>query len=160
MWNDRTRPRLLSCGVIAGILSLAPVGRAAPTLPNPCTLITVPELEQIVGEIKGSPKPSSDSPGEVACEYTLAKDSSWIQVGLFPGDESDFERNRKSFGGKGYAAAPDLGKDAFVNSAYMDFSAELFVKKGSVVLRVSMPTKAPSAVDKIKAIARVALPRM
>lgn len=146
------------CGLIAILPSLVAGVSAAP-VPDPGNLITVAELEQIVGKVKEGPKNVECVAPEVSCEYTLAQDSSWIDIGLFPADQATFDRNRKSFEGKSALPVPELGKDAFVNPDYADFSAELFVKKGDLVLRVSMP-KGPTAVESIKAIARKALTRM
>jgi hypothetical protein len=128
-------------------------GRA---IPDPCKLITVAELEEIVGKISKGPKPAEPGSEEVSCEYTVAKDSSWLMINLH---EGDFELMRKSLGGKAPVAVPELSKQAFLNESYEDFSAELFVKKGDLTLRVSMP-KGPSTADKIKAIAKKALPRL
>jgi len=86
----------------------------------------------------------------------VAKDSSWLMINLH---ESNFDLMRKSIGGKSPVPVPELAKDAFLNESYEDFSAELFVKKGELTLRVSMP-KGPSAAGKIKAIAKRALPRL
>jgi hypothetical protein len=41
-------------------------GRA---IPDPCKLITVAELEEIVGKIRKGPKPADPGSGEVSCEY-------------------------------------------------------------------------------------------
>ena len=66
-------------------------------------------------------------------------------------------------GRKGTAARirwplPEFGNDAFVNPDFED-SADLYVKKGSMILRVTMP-KGPQAVEAVKAIARKAMPRL
>ena len=128
-------------------------GRA---IPDPCKLITLAELEEIVGKISKGPTPPDPSSGEVSCEYTVAKDSSWFMINLH---EGNFDDMRKSFGGKSTTSVPEVAKDAFLNEQYSDFSAELFVKKGDLTLRVSMP-KGPSAAAKIKAVAKKALPRL
>jgi hypothetical protein len=70
------------------------------------------------------------SSGEVSCEYTVAKDSSWLMINLH---EGDFGLMRKSFGGKAPLSAPAVAKDAFLNESYEDFSAELFAKKSGAV---------------------------
>jgi len=140
--------------LVIGIVASAIVLSGGPAIPDPCKLVTVAEMEQIVGKLKAPPR--RGDPGEVSCDYTLAKDSSWIEVMLH---EGDFEAMRRSFGGKSALPAPEFGTDAFVNGNYVDFSAELFVKRGALVLRVSAP-KGPTAIETIKAIARKALPRM
>ncbi len=141
------------------IFSCLVANAGAASVPDPGKLITVAELEQIVGAVKEGPTRVEGVAPEVSCEFTLAKDSSWISVGLFPADQATFDRNRKSFGGKVPLPVPEFGENAFINPDYSDFSAELFVKKGDLVLRVSMP-KGAAAVENIKAIARKALPRL
>jgi hypothetical protein len=132
----------------------APLAAAPP--PDPCKLITVAELEPIVGKLKGGPKPGDARAGDISCEFTTAKDAAWIQIRLH---EGSFDIMKRSFGGKTPQPVPELGADAFVNGSYEGFSAELFARKGPLVLRVSMP-KGPASVDAIKAIARKALPRL
>lgn len=129
---------------------------AGRSIPDPCKLVTVAELEVIVGKISMGPKPADPSSGEVSCEYTVAKDSSWLMINLH---EGNFDAMRKSFGGKSPVSVSELGKDAFLNESYEEFSAELFAKKGDLTLRVSMP-KGVSAADKIKAIAKKAFTRL
>ncbi len=145
-------------GLVAVVSCFVASAGSAP-MPDPGKLITVAELEQIVGKVEDGPKSVDCVAPEVSCEFTLAKDSSWIEVGLFPADQATFDRNRTSFGGNAVVSVPEFGENAFINPEYSDFSAELFVKKGDIVLRVSMP-KGPAAVENIKAIARKALTRV
>ena len=142
-------------GVGFSCLMAAPLfaGRA---IPDPCKLVTLAELEEIVGKISKGPKPADPSSGEVSCEYTVAKDSSWLMINLH---EGNFDLMRKSIGGTSSVPVPEVAKDAFLNENYEDFSAELLAKKGDLALRVSMP-KGPLAADKIKAIAKKAFPRL
>ena len=128
--------------------------KAAPAIPDPCKLITPVELEQIAGPLKGAPKPGDIASGDVSCEYKPAK-AAWISVRLHDG-ELNYWKSRN--GGKNPVALPEFGKDAFVNPDF-EGSADLYAKKGNLILRVSMP-KGPMAVDMIKAIARKALSRL
>jgi hypothetical protein len=134
---------------------LALVGRAAPAVPDPCKLVTVSELEQIVGPLKGNPKPGDIKAGDISCEYTPAKEPAWISIRLHDG-ELAYWRSRN--GGKNPVSVPELGKEAFINPD-AEGSADLYAKKGTLILRVSMP-KGPTAADKVKAIAQKALPRL
>jgi len=156
MSNVLPGPIVFSCSALLLSWLIVPPLFAGRSVPDPCKLITVAELEAIVGKISMGPKPADPNSGEVSCEYTVAKDSSWLMINLH---EGNFDAMRKSFGGKSPVSVPELGKDAFLNESYVDFSAELFVKKGDLALRVSMP-KGPAAPDKIKAIAKKALPRL
>lgn len=140
----------VACGI-----ALAPVAWAAPGVPDPCKLITATELAQIVGPLKGAPTPGDVSAGDVSCQYTPATGPAWIDLRLADGPLS-YWRSRN--GGSQSVSLPELGKDAFATPD-ADGSAELYVKKADVVLRISMP-KAPAAIDKLKAIAQKALPRL
>ncbi|MDP2368673.1 hypothetical protein [Rhodoferax sp.] len=136
-------------------IGLAPPVHAAGALPDPCKLIALAELEPIVGPLKGSPKSGDIKAGDVSCEYTPAKGASWIEIRLHDGDLASWKRRN---GGKSPVSLPDLGADAFANPD-SDGSAELFVKKGALILRLSMP-KSPAAVEQLKKIAQKALPRL
>jgi hypothetical protein len=127
--------------------------QAAAAIPDPCKLITAAELEQITGPLKGVPKPGG--PGEVACEYTPVKAPAWIRVSLADG-ELNYWKTRN--GGKNPVSVPEFGSGAFVNPDF-EGSADLYAKKGSFILRISLP-KGPTAVDTAKAIAKKALPRL
>jgi hypothetical protein len=137
--------------LLAGV-SMRPI-EAAPAIPDACKLITTAELEQIAGPLKGTPKPGG--PGEVACEYTPVKGPAWIRVSLADG-ELNYWKSRN--GGKNPVSLPEFGSGAFVNPDF-EGSADLYAKKGSFILRVSLP-KGPAAVDTAKAIAKKALPRL
>ena len=148
--------KLLSCGVAAilgGGSTL--VARAAPAIPDPCKLITATELEQIAGRLKGAPRAGDIASGEVSCEYAPVKAPTWINISLHDGDLSYWKKRN---GGQNPVSLPEFGKDAFVNPDF-EGSADLYAKKGALILRVSMP-KGPTAVDMTKAIARLALPRL
>lgn len=152
--NQRLLPTLFLCGAtvfLAGGSALSM--QAASPIPDPCKLITAAELEQIAGPMKSAPKPGG--PGEVACEYTPAKAIAWIRVSLADG-ELNYWKSRN--GGKNPVSLPEFGSGAFVNPDF-EGSADLYAKKGSFVLRISLP-KGPTAVDTAKAIAKKALPRL
>lgn len=148
--------KLLWCGVVA-ILggSSTLVAGAAPAIPDPCKLITVTELEQIVGRLKGTPRQGDIASGEVSCEYAPVKAPTWINISLHDGDLSFWKKRN---GGQNPMSLPEFGKDAFVNADF-EGSADLYAKKGVLILRVTLP-KGPTAVDMAKAIARLALPRL
>ncbi len=131
------------------------VTHAAPTVPNPCSLVTAAEMSEVVGPLKGAPRAGDIAAGDVSCEFTPAKGPTYVSVRLHDGD---LEQWKKRNGGAKPVALPDLGKDAFAN-ADMEGSADLYVKKGAYILRVTMP-KSPTAVDMDKAIAKKALARL
>jgi hypothetical protein len=143
-------------GGIAAVFAgwLANPGEAAPAIPDPCKLVTAGEVEKIAGPLKGAPKPGDVASGDVSCEYRPAK-TAWINVRLQEGELSYWKTRN---GGKNPLPLPEFGKDAFVNPDF-EGSADLYAKKGNLVLRVSAP-KGPMAVDMIKAIATKALSRL
>ena len=154
MNSSLLRSTLSWCAALAALAGTLVV-HGAPALPDPCSLITLSELSQIVGPLKGSPKPGDIKAGDVSCEYTPAKGPAWIALRLHDG-ELTYWRSRN--GGKSPVSLPELGKDAFVNSDF-EGSTDLYAKKGTIVLRVSMP-KGPTAVENVKAIAMKALSRL
>ena len=129
---------------------------ATDSVPDPCTLITVAEIEAIVGKLKGPPKSGDAKNGDISCEFTVAKDLSWVEIRLHDGS---FESIRKRLGGKNPTPLPEFGRDAFLNENFEDLSADLLAKKGDLILRVSIP-KGPAAGSQTKAIMRKALPRL
>jgi hypothetical protein len=139
--------------IVSAGFGAAASGAAA--VPDTCKLITVSELEQIVGALKGSPKPGDVKAGDVSCEYTPAKGPAWIEIRLHDGDLASWKSRN---GGKSPVSLPELGKDAFANPD-SEGSADVFAKKGTLIVRVSMP-KSPTAVEQLKAIALKALSRL
>jgi hypothetical protein len=65
---------------------VSPVPQGAPAVPDPCALITVSELAQIVGPLTGKPRPGDIKAGDVSCEYTPATEPAWIALRLNEGD--------------------------------------------------------------------------
>jgi hypothetical protein len=155
-WCSVQWGRWARCGGTALLMAgAALVARAAPQVPDPCKLVTLAEMQQIVGPLSGAPKATDPQAGEITCTYSTDKGSGFVDISLYDGDLAAW---RKRKGDKNSVALPEFGSDAFVNPDFHDF-ADLYVKKGSLILRVSMP-KGPQAVDAVKAIARKALPRL
>ena len=146
------------CSCLAAVLvaGVSLVANADPAHPDPCKLITVAELQQIVGPLSGAPQASSPGPGVATCTYTPVKGPRFIDINVLEGDLAAL---RGSHTYKDNAVSlPEFGKDAFMNPNSHDY-ADVFVKKGTFVLQVSLPT-APAAIDTAKAIAKKALVRM
>lgn len=139
----------------AAAMFLAGAACAAPATPDPCKLVTVAEMQQIVGPLNGAPKGSDPRSGEITCSYTPAKGPSFVDVTLHDGDLAQWKKRN---GGKNPVALPEFGADAFVNPDINGW-ADLYAKKGGLVLQVTMP-KGPTSVEAVKAIARKALARL
>lgn len=145
-----------SCAAIAALCAcLSQLVHGAPAVPDPCALITVAELTQIVGPLTGAPRPGDIKAGDVSCEYRPSKDPAWIALRL---NEGDLAYWKKRNGGASPVAVPELGAGAFMNLD-ADGSTDVYARKGTLVLVVSMP-KGPKAADSVRAIARKALTRL
>jgi hypothetical protein len=112
-------------------------------------------MQQIVGPLNGAPEGTDPKSGEISCGYVPSKGPRFVDIALHDGDLSTWKKRN---GGKNPVALPEFGSDAFVNPDFNDW-ADLYAKKGSVVLRVTMP-KGPQSIEAVKAIARKALARM
>jgi len=131
---------------------LALVANAASPLPDPCKLVTVAEMEKIVGPLAEAPRVTDE---KTTCSYTPAKGLSFVDVSLH---EGDLAAMRRSDSQKNAVPLPDFGKDAFVNPNFHEY-ADLYAKKGNLIVRVTVPM-GPTSVDTVKAIARKALARL
>lgn len=138
---------LASCTLLAA--------QAAPTvLPDPCKLVTLAELAEITGPVKGPTPEGHTDGGIVACEYTVIKTGQWITVRLHDGARGPV----KAPADQGSVPLPEFGKNAFLIPNFHD-SVDLYADKRGINLSVSMPTSATS-VAMVKAIARKALARL
>ena len=146
------RPRVL---LATTAVLVAAAAHAASSTPDPCKLVTVAEMQQIVGPLSGAPKGTDPKSGEISCTYTPAKGPSFVEVTLHEGDLAGWKKRN---GGKSPVAVPEFGADAFINPDFEGW-ADLYAKKGGLVLRVTIPKGAPS-MEAVKAIARKALPRL
>ena len=157
--SNRCSRRLYPAG-LPGVLAAASLyavepTHALPALPDPCKLVTVAEMQQIVGPLKGPPEATDPKSGEISCGYAPAKGPSFVDIALHDGDLAGWKKRN---GDKNPVALPEFGADAFLNPDSNDF-ADLYAKKGSVVLRVTMP-KGAQSIEAVKEIARKALPRL
>ena len=145
---------------LAALLAAAPalvVGAAyaAPPAPDPCKLVTVAEMQQIMGPLNGAPTSTDPKSGEISCSYAPAKGPSFVEVTLHDGDLAAWKKRN---GGKNPVAVPEFGADAFINPDFQNW-ADLYAKKGGLILRVTMP-KGAQSMEAVKAIARKALARL
>lgn len=128
---------------------------ADPVIPNPCTLITVEEMQQIVGPLDGAPSATDPASGEISCGYVPKNGPRFIDVSLHEGDLASV---RKSASHKDAISLPEFGKDAFVTPNVEEYT-DLYAKKGNLILRVTLPM-GPEAVATAKSIAAKALARL
>ena len=108
-----------------------------------------------MGPLSGAPTGTDPKSGEISCSYTPSKGPSFVEVTLHEGDLAAWKKRN---GGKSPVAVPEFGADAFINPDFEGW-ADLYAKKGGLVLRVTMP-KGAQSMEAVKAIARKALPRL
>ena len=157
--SSRPSPLFRSAGapaiLAAALLCPAVPAHASPPLPDPCKLITAAEMKQIVGPLKGAPEATDPKSGEISCGYTPSGGPSFVDIALHDGDLAMWKKRN---GGKTPMELPEFGSDAFVNPDFNGW-ADLYAKKGNLILRVTMP-KGPQSIEAVRAIARKALARM
>ena len=89
--------RITSCRIVTtlaiclGSVAMGSVTLAAP--PEPCSLLTAAEIEQVVGKLNGSPKTDKEG-GVPRCAYEFANGKDAMEVWVFPGDAIDRARKR------------------------------------------------------------------
>ncbi len=122
--------------------------------PEPCSLLTTSEVEQVVGPLKG--KPTGDKEGAAAwCNYEFANGKDLMEVWVFPADA--INRGRKV--SKNPVVVKGLGEDAFMDRGMHGINyVNLFVKKGGTTVKLSIQETADDE-EKLKTLARTALNR-
>lgn len=150
------RSSVLLGAMTAVVVGIAwPLAQAGAPTPNPCSLVTVAEMQQIVGPLSESPRATDPASGEISCSFSPAKGPSFIDVSLHEGDLATL---RSSASYKNAQPLPEFGKDAFVSPNFHEY-ADLYAKRGNLIVRVTLPM-GPKSVDTAKSIARKALARM
>ena len=144
---------LRTTAVVAGSTLLSVQAVAA--TPNPCSLVTVAEMQAIAGKLSGAPRSTDPASGEVTCTFEPVNGPSFIDVSLHDGDLKAWKARN---GGKAPVSLPELGADAFANTVANDW-VDLYAKKGALIVRVTLPT-GPNALAMAKAIATKALSRL
>jgi len=137
-------------GFLAGSLALA-----APPKVEPCSLLTVAEVEQVVSKLKASPR--ADQEGDAKwCNYEFANGKDAMEVWVFPPDGIDRARKQA----KKQTAVKGLGDDAFLTRGMhgLDY-VDLFIKKGAVTVKLSLKEAAGDE-DKLKKLAATAVKRL
>jgi len=126
------------------------------TVPDPCKLVTLEEMQQIVGPLDGTPRATDPASGEITCTYIPKDGPSFIDISLHEG--GDLAYVRQSAEHKDAVSLPQFGKDAFVNPNSREYT-DLFAQKGNLILQVSLPM-GPDAVATAKFIAAKAWARL
>lgn len=130
---------------------------AMPTLaapPEPCSLLTTAEVEQVVGKLKAAP--TTDKEGDASwCNYEFASGKDALEVWVFPSEA--IGRGRKI--SKNPMTVKGLGDDAFMDRGMHGLKyVNLYIKKGDTTINLSIQETAGDE-DKVKALAQKALRR-
>jgi hypothetical protein len=141
-----------ACFIIASASANALDGD--PTV-DPCSLVTVAEVEQTIGKLQAPPR-SGKNDRLLTCSYKFVDDANALDVWVYPA--ALMERARKQL--KDRIPVKGLGEDAFTRVNPDTDYKDLFVLKGNAVVEVSVPMKTPGADAKLAALARKAIGRL
>lgn len=150
-----SRRVLFTCLPFAVFVSVTPTPiSAAPPNVDPCALLTIAEVEQTVGALKG--KPTGDKEGDAAwCNYEFANGKDAMEVWVFPSEA--IGRGRAI--SKNPVTVKGLGDEAFMDRGMHGLNyVNLYVKKGHTTINVSIQETAGDE-EKVKALAEKALRR-
>lgn len=117
-----------SLGAVVGALVLSPSPAVAQAV-DACSLLSVDEVAQIVGQRVRPPRPDSAEEG-TACRFPTATDS--VTVALWPTDATSFIENRDflSETGEKLEPIPDIGDAAYF------WGDRIYVRKGTQGLTI------------------------
>lgn len=150
----RRTSRLMTFQCVSLWLTVLLMAMPSLAAPEPCSLLTTAEVEQVVGRLKDVPK--ADKEGAAGwCNYEFANGKDAMEIWVFPAEA--IERGRKV--SKQPVAVKGLGDDAFMDRGMhgLDYT-NLFVRKGSTTVKLSIRETSGDE-EKLKALARKALPR-
>jgi hypothetical protein len=139
---------LVSCAIVAGI----DAWQTAPSV-DPCTLVSVADVEAIVGKLKGAPRSETNERAR-SCSFAFAG-SDEMEIWVYPVDGLD--RARKLY--KDLIAVTDVGAEAYMRRNPSIEWLELYARKGTASIQVTMKSP-PGDTDKVKALARKALAKL
>jgi len=141
--------------VAIGCLMLG-AGRALAADPttDPCSLLTPAEVEHAIGKLRATPKQNVIDRARM-CDYELANDSVGLSVWLLPAVGLD--RARKEY--PELTVVKGLGSEALIHRNERFGLIELFARKGSATLQMSVPLATGDA-SKLQALAGKALARL
>jgi hypothetical protein len=122
--------------------------------PEPCSLLTSAEVEQVVGKLNGPPK--ADQEGAAGwCDYQFANGKDAMEVWVFPADAIDRAKKKA----KKPVAVNGLGEEAMMDRGAFGLKyVDLYIKKGSTTVKIALKETAGDE-DKVKALAQKAVGR-
>lgn len=145
---------LIACVSVCLVIMSAPVMATDEPSVDPCALVTKADVEQIIGKLKGDPTSNREERTRFYI-YEFVNEKDTLKLWVFPA--SGLERARKSI--KTLSPVTGLGQDAFITRNKDVPYIELYLKKGTVTLEVTMKESLGDE-DKVKAIAKKAITRL
>ena len=151
--SSRRVTHLAMCLWIA-VSFAATLAFASPPKVDPCSILTTAEVEQAVGQLKGTP--TGDKEGDAAwCNYEFANGKDLMEVWVFPADA--INRGRKV--SKNPVPIKGLGDDAFMDRGMHGIKyVNLFIRKGGTTVKLSIQETADDE-EKLKTLAQKAVGR-
>lgn len=138
---------LAFCGALVAMPSLA-------ESPNPCSLLTTAEVEQVVGKLKNAPTTDKEGPASW-CNYEFANGKDAMEVWAFPSEAIGRGRTIS----KNPITVKGLGDEAFMDRGMHGLNyVNLYVKKGATTIKLAIQETAGDE-QKLKALAEKALRR-
>jgi hypothetical protein len=144
---------ILSCSSLCLAFMSTAVLAADPTA-DPCALLSKAEIEQVIGKLKSTGRPSQFERVRT-CDWEFVNDASGLSLWLFPAE--GMERARKQY--KDLIAVKGLGEEAFIHHNLRLGRTEIYVKKGNAMFEVSVP-EGEGDEAKVQALARKAVARL
>lgn len=123
--------------------------------PDPCSLLTTAEVEQVVGKLKRVP--SSETLGHgVRCGYDFADEQNEFEIWTSEASWS----NALHKDAKQPVMVSGLGDEAFMDRGKVDpESVDLYIRKGATLI-VLMTRKSPGDEEKLKTLGKKAVGRL
>ncbi len=123
--------------------------------PDPCSLLTTAEVEQVVGKLKSVP--SSETLGHgVRCGYDFANEQNEFEIWTSEASWS----NALHKDAKQPVMVSGLGDEAFMDRGKVDpESVDLYIRKGATLI-VLMTRKSPGDEEKLKTLGKKAVGRL
>lgn len=140
--------------VVATVAACVAFSSITLAAPEPCSLLTNAEVEQVIGKLKGAPK--ADKAGNAAwCNYEFANGKDEFEIWV--GSVDAFMRMRKE--AKKPVTVNGLGDDAFLNRGAHNLGyVDLTIKRGAVLVQLALKETAGDE-EKLKTLGQKAAGR-
>ena len=139
---------LCLCSALAAIPTLA-------ESPNPCSLLTISEVEQVVGKLERAPTSETLGHG-VRCGYDFADEKNEFEI--WTSGASWWKALHKD--AKQPVMVSGLGDEAFMDRGKVDpEDVDLYIRKGATLI-VLMTRKSPGDEENLKTLGKKAVGRL